>query len=183
MFISKLCIQCKCVNLFQGCACSTFCFLVRVYLSSSGSAEGNNSFPLFHQQTLLHNVARREYLSNQPAFSDIMSICALASARARDGAVFSGRWPTSYFQQASTEAFFSAAKDAMPRDLSAMRGLQGMRTCIILALYGIQVGKIDIMHQYLGMYHSFIAMDGLHNEMNWPKNIGIVEVEERRRLV
>lgn len=71
----------------------------------------------------------------------------------------------------------------MPRDLSAMRGLNGMRTCAILALYGIQVGKIDIMHQYLGMYHSCVAMDGLHNEMNWPKDIGIVEVEERRRLV
>jgi hypothetical protein len=26
-------------------------------------------------------------------------------------------------------------------------------------------------------------MDGLHDEANWPKDIGIVEIEERRRLV
>ncbi len=112
-----------------------------------------------------------------------MSICALASARARDGAVFPGKWHASHFQQAPTEAFFSAAKDAMPRDFGSMRGLDWMRTCTLLALYGIQVGKIDIMHQYLGIYHSLVAMDGLHHEVNWPKDIGIVEVEERRRLV
>ena len=58
-----------------------------------------------------------------------------------------------------------------------------MRTCALLALFGIQVGKIEIMHQYLGLYHSLVAMDGLHDEKNWPKEIGIVEIEERRRLV
>jgi hypothetical protein len=64
-----------------------------------------------------------------------------------------------------------------------MRGLNWMRTCAMLALYGIQIGKIDIMHQYLGLYHSQVALDGLHNEVNWPRDIGIIEVEERRRLV
>jgi hypothetical protein len=64
-----------------------------------------------------------------------------------------------------------------------MRGLDWMRTCALLALVGIQVGKIEIMHQYLGLYHNLVAMDGLHDEKNWPKEIGIVEVEERRRLV
>lgn len=58
-----------------------------------------------------------------------------------------------------------------------------MRTCALLALVGIQAGKIDVMHQYLGLYHSLVAIDGLHDEKNWPKEIGIVEIEERRRLV
>lgn len=71
----------------------------------------------------------------------------------------------------------------MPRDLSAMRGLDWMRTCALLALVGIHVGKIEIMHQYLGLYHSLVAMDGLQDEKNWLKEIGIVEIEERRRLV
>jgi len=70
-----------------------------------------------------------------------------------------------------------------PRDLSAMRGLDWMRTCALLALVGIQVGKIEIMYQYLGLYHSLVVMDSLHDEKNWPKEIGIVEIEERRRLV
>jgi hypothetical protein len=57
-----------------------------------------------------------------------------------------------------------------------------MRTCALMALYGIQVGRIEIMHQYLGVYQSLVAMDGLHDELNWPVS-GIVETELRRRLV
>ena len=64
-----------------------------------------------------------------------------------------------------------------------MQGLDWLRTCGLLALYGIQAGKINIMHQYLGLYHSLVAMDGLHDEKNWPKGIGIVEIELRRRQV
>jgi hypothetical protein len=64
-----------------------------------------------------------------------------------------------------------------------MHGLDWLRTCGLLALYGIQVGKINIMHQYLGIYHSIVAMDGLHDEKNWPKGEGIVDTEIRRRLV
>lgn len=112
-----------------------------------------------------------------------MSMCALASARARDGALFPGRWIPSYFRQPTPEAFLSAAKDATPQDLSAMRQFDWMRSCALLALFGIQVGKIEVMHQYLGQYHSLVAMGGLHDENNWPKGVGIVEVEERRRLV
>jgi len=71
----------------------------------------------------------------------------------------------------------------MPRDLIDMKGLDWMRTCALLAVYGIQVGRIDVMHQYLGLYSSLVSMDSLHDEKNWPKNIGIVEIELRRRLV
>jgi hypothetical protein len=128
-------------------------------------------------------VVSRDYLTDRSFFADIMSVCALASARARDGALFPGRWEDDHFQTPSSESFFAAAKEAMPLELSAMRGLDWMRTCALLALFGIQVGKIDIMHQYLGMYHSLVCMDSLHDEKNWPKGIGVVETELRRRLV
>lgn len=111
-----------------------------------------------------------------------MAICALASARARDGALLPGQWEPGHFQDPPSEDFFTAVKEAMPQDLSAMRGLDWMRTCALMALYGIQVGKMDIMHQYLGMYHSLVSMDSLHDEKNWPRDIGIVETELRRRL-
>lgn len=39
------------------------------------------------------------------------------------------------------------------------------------------------MHQYLALYRSLVDMDGLHDENNWPKGIGIVETELRRRQV
>jgi len=64
-----------------------------------------------------------------------------------------------------------------------MGSLDWMRTCAILALVGIQFGNIKMMHQYLGTYHTLVAMDGLHDEKNWPRQIDMVEVEERRRLV
>lgn len=111
-----------------------------------------------------------------------MAVCAIASARARDGALFPGRWDLEHFKNPTSESFFAAAKETIPQDLSGMRGLDWMRTCALMALYGIQVGRIEIMHQYLGLYHSLVAMDSLHDEKNWPKS-GIVEVELRRRLV
>jgi hypothetical protein len=132
---------------------------------------------------MLRRLATRDYLTDHSFFADIMSICALASARARDGALFPGRWDPDHFESPASESFFVAAKEAMPQELGAMKGLDWMRTCAMLALYGIQVGRIEIMHQYLGMYHSIVAMDSLHDEKNWPKGIGIVEVELRRRLV
>lgn len=140
-------------------------------------------FPLFHTPSLKKRVEHRDYLTDQSFFADTMAICALASARARDGALFPGRWEPGHFQDPPSESFFAAVKEIMPQDLSSMRGLDWMRTCALMALYGIQVGRIDIMHQYLGMYHSLVSMDSLHDEKNWPKDIGIVEIELRRRLV
>ena len=34
----------------------------------------------------------------------------------------------------------------------------------------------------MGSYHTLMAMDGLHDESNWPRSITVVEREERRRL-
>ncbi|KUJ10337.1 uncharacterized protein LY89DRAFT_689616 [Mollisia scopiformis] len=139
-------------------------------------------FPLFHSPNMKRKVASRDYLTDHSFFADTMAICALASARARDGALFPGQWEPGHFHHPPSEVFFAAVKEAMPQDLSAMKGLDWMRTCALMALYGIQVGKIDIMHQYLGMYHSLVSMDSLHDEKNWPQDIGLIESELRRRL-
>jgi hypothetical protein len=60
---------------------------------------------------------------DQALYAAVMSMCATASARARDGALFPGRWIPSYFRQPSSESFYAAARDALPRDLNKMRGL------------------------------------------------------------
>jgi hypothetical protein len=132
---------------------------------------------------MLQRTSNREYLTDLAFFADVMAVCAISSARARDGALFRGRWEPDYFQTPPPELFFTAAKESIPQDLGTMHGLDWLRTCGLLALYGIQVGKINIMHQYLGIYHSIVAMDGLHDEKNWPKGEGIVDTEIRRRLV
>ena len=102
---------------------------------------------------------------DQSFFADIMSICALASARARDGALYPGGWDPQHFETPASETYFAAAQEMMPQSLGAMRGLDWMRTCAILALYGIQVGKIDIMHQ-VGFKDKFLSHSRPYYEYN-----------------
>jgi Fungal specific transcription factor domain len=143
----------------------------------------NARFPLFHRPTLLRKISTREYLSDKAHFAMIMAICALASARARDGALYPSKWKPGYLRQPAAEEFSSAAIAAVPSDWSEMGCLDWMRTCAVLALVGIQFDNIKMMHQYLGTYHTLVAMDGLHDEKNWPRQMDMVQVEERRRLV
>jgi hypothetical protein len=129
-------------------------------------------------------ITNQEYLTNRSFFAATMGVCALASARARDGALFPGRWEAGHFTRLEPRSFFLAAMQAIPSHLGDMHGIDWMCTCGVLALYGIQVGKIEVMEQYLGLYHSIVSMDSLHDERNWPKaSISIIEVEMRRRLV
>ena len=141
------------------------------------------SFPFFHRPTFLRKISRCEYCTNQFFFAATMAVCALASARARDGAVFSSRWNHSALQQPPSEVFYAAARGSIPFDLITARDHNAMRACALLAVTAIQYGQIREMHQHLGRYHALVAMDGLHDEANWPKDIGLVELEERRRLV
>ena len=112
-----------------------------------------------------------------------MAVCALTSARIRDGALLQGSWDPALFPASASEEFFLAARDTIPQNLSDAKGLDYMRAAALLALVGIQDGRSETMHQYLGLYHSLVAMDGLHDETRWPKGLGVMEIEERRRLV
>ena len=95
------------------------------------------SFPLFHRPSLRRRVANHEYLSDQGLLTCVMVICALASARIRDGAASSssGMLDT---QNWSSEAFHAIAQSALPKDLSNARGLHYVRTFALLALLSIQ---------------------------------------------
>ncbi|PQE05763.1 C6 transcription factor protein [Rutstroemia sp. NJR-2017a BVV2] len=139
-------------------------------------------FPFFHQPTILGRVSRGEYQTNRPLFAVTMAICALSSARARDGAIFSGRWDLSSLKDPPSESFFTAAESAIPKGGAANTDFNYMRACALLSITAIQYGQPRTMHYYLGLYYTFVEIDGLHDEANWPKGIGIVETEERRRL-
>ena len=144
-------------------------------------------YPLFHRPSLLRRLEAREYLTNQAFSAVIFALCALAAARARDGALYFRGWNQEYFKNPLAEVYFTAADEVMGRGVRNMMapwaGLDWMRACALLALYGVQIGEEGVAHQYLGMYHSLVSIDGLQDEKNWPKHIGIVETELRRRLV
>jgi hypothetical protein len=123
------------------------------------------------------------YNSDQLLYAATMAMCALASARVRDGAVFSTRWQLEDLKEPRSEEFYHAARKMIPIEMVNARDHNAMRTYALLAITAIQYGKIREMHQHIGKYHTLVAMDGLHDEANWPRDIGVVEIEERRRLV
>ena len=139
-------------------------------------------FPFFHQPTTLKKVARGEFQSDRPFFTAIMAMCAIASARARDGAIFSGHWDLNTLREPPSEVFFTASADHLPRDLKQGTPLDYMRACALLSITSIQYGQHRSMIQYLGLYHTMVEIDGLHDEDNWPDRTTIIELEERRRL-
>ncbi|KAI1611240.1 hypothetical protein EDD37DRAFT_443571 [Exophiala viscosa] len=141
-------------------------------------------FPLFHRPTYIRKISRGDYTTDKTLFPVTMAVCALVSARVRDQAIFNPSWDVEELSQTPSETFYDAAVQycASCEDSKQTHSLDTLRLCALLALTAIQYGNIREMQLFLGKYHTLVAMDGLHDETNWPKDIGIVETEERRRL-
>ena len=112
-----------------------------------------------------------------------MAACALASARVRDGALVSLDRHSPDLGLMPPEIFFVAAEESLPKDLLQTRDFDLLRACALLALVCIQDGKIDAMRKYIGHYFTMMAIHQWHDESNWPQNLQLVGIEERRRLV
>ncbi|KAK4546372.1 hypothetical protein LTR36_002049 [Oleoguttula mirabilis] len=138
-------------------------------------------FPLFHGPILWDRIKKRHHLVDRGFFASVMAACALAAARARDGAI-GDKYKYAESPEKSSEIFFAAAQDAIIKDLSKAQGFGYMRACVLLAITCIQYGNIKTMHQYMGTYHTLSAMQHFHDESHWPKDIPAGEREERRRL-
>ncbi|KZN83934.1 Activator of stress genes [Penicillium chrysogenum] len=139
-------------------------------------------FPLFHMPSFIEQVNSKKHLYDQGLFASTMAVCSLVAGRARDGALYSNRWDREELIDPPSETFFLAAKDSIPRDLVAAKGIHYMRACAILAIASIQNGQIKDMQKYSGLYHTLTSIDGLHDEKLWPNDLSPVETEERRRL-
>ncbi|KAI0009749.1 fungal-specific transcription factor domain-containing protein [Xylariaceae sp. FL0662B] len=143
-------------------------------------------FPFFHQPSFVRSISRAEYLGEQSLFAATMAVCALISSRIRDGAVTNPRWNIAALQaESDPDVFYAEAKRqlvSMVADQPLRSDLNVLRAHAILAIAAIQNGNIRDMHQHLGIYHTLMAMDGLHDESNWPHDISVIEREERRRL-
>lgn len=133
--------------------------------------------------SFIEQVNSKEHLCNQGLFASTMAACSLVAGRARDGALYSNRWDREELINPPSETFFVAARDSIPQDLAAAKGIHYMRACAILAIASIQNGQIKDMQKYSGLYHTLTSMDGLYDERLWPKDLSPIETEERRRLV
>jgi hypothetical protein len=130
-------------------------------------------------------ISRGDYTTDKAWFPVTMAVCALVSARVRDQAIFNPSWDVHELSETPSETFYDAAVhySAGWEDTRQTHTLNTLRCFALLALTAIQYGNIREMQLFLGKYHTLVAIDGLHDESNWPKDIGIVETEERRRLV
>ncbi|KAJ5809688.1 uncharacterized protein N7503_001906 [Penicillium pulvis] len=139
-------------------------------------------FPLFHMPSFIEQVNNKKHLHNKGLFASTMAVCALVAGRARDGALYSNRWDRDELIDPPSETFFAAARDSIPRDLIAAKGINYMRACAILAIASIQNSQIKNMQKYSGLYHALTSMDGLYDEKLWPNDLTAIQTEERRRL-
>lgn len=131
---------------------------------------------------MIQRVMNGDYMTDPSFFACTMTLCALASARAADGALFPGRWNSQMLRMPPANFFLGAAKSVMARELCSLKGLNWLRTCGLIALYGVQINNVTIINGYLGMYYSLVSIDNLHHEENWPKDMGILDRELMRRL-
>ncbi|GAB7357865.1 hypothetical protein MBLNU230_g0036t1 [Neophaeotheca triangularis] len=139
-------------------------------------------YPLFHEPTLWRKLKSNEHLTDKGFFASIMAACALASARARDGALGDAKATRGKTPDAHSEVFFATAQDIIGKEFSQVQGFDYMRACALLAVTSIQYSNKKLVHEYLGHYYTLVAMQGFHNEALWPGDCDEIEVEERRRL-
>lgn len=141
-------------------------------------------FPLFHQPSFIRRISRAEYTSSKSIFATTMAVCALVRSRVRDGSVTNPHWDLQSLQEVPPDVFYRAAEAQLEHGSAQQApNLDILRAHAILAITSIQDGRVRDMQQHMGTYHTLVAIDGLHDESNWPRDIGIVEREERRRLV
>jgi len=139
-------------------------------------------FPLFSRPVLLQKVASREHLQNRAVYAALTSLCALVIARVRDGASERSKQYTLQLESLTSECFFAAAEKALPMTASLTGELGYMQAYILLSITSIQYGDSSQARYHLNLYHNCIAVNLLHNEEEWPRDLSIVEREERRRL-
>lgn len=113
--------------------------------------------------------------------ASVMAACALAAARARDGAL-GPRVDYKESPEKVSEIFFTDASSAVFQDSPDTEGIGFLRACAMLALASIQYGQIGSTQKYLGRFWALAGIQNFHDEDQWPKNISVIEVEERRRL-
>lgn len=108
------------------------------------------------------------------------SIVLKPRGRIRDGAIPSA---TSDLLSVSPEAFVAHAEAAFPHDLTLATEFDYLRATGLLAVTSIQLSQQRNFQRWMGSYLTLIAMDSLHDEEKWDKKMGVIEREERRRLV
>ncbi|KAG9665113.1 hypothetical protein KCU95_g18677, partial [Aureobasidium melanogenum] len=139
-------------------------------------------YPFFHEATDRAKIKNRDHLTDKGFFASVMAMCALSSARIRDGAIPSRIPEAVKNPEASSEVFFSAAKSVFTADLDKLRGFDYIRACALLSLTSIQYGQSLDVQQYSGIGSTLISMQRFYDEKYWPTGLEEHQKETYRRL-
>ncbi len=164
--IERSCILCKCRSFLHG---SRF-----------------NSFPLFHWPSFKRDVLQLRYTTDQAFYVVTMVVCAIVSARLRDGAVLPASLSESSSSMStvpSSEDFYQLAVDAFPPNLSNARGFDYKRAKALMAILSVQYGDVANLHTHMGDYVTLTLNDSWYDEGRWPGFLTPIQIEEWRRLV
>ncbi|WVW80373.1 hypothetical protein I302_102354 [Kwoniella bestiolae CBS 10118] len=136
----------------------------------------------FHWPTFTAAFQDRLYTRSRSFNCLIMSVCALASARLRDGAPKNchlKHWdPTT----STSETFYQSCLSTFPADLIKAPEFDYKRAKVIMSMVCLQYGDIARSIIHIGDYCTLCSLDGFQNESRWPKGLSEIEIQERRRL-
>ncbi|CAG8952479.1 hypothetical protein HYFRA_00001226 [Hymenoscyphus fraxineus] len=141
--------------------------------------------PFFHTRTLNTAMENRLHTTNFPFAVCLLALCTLAASRLNDGA-FALENP---LDPNLAALFFCVSEQYDPRDFRTIVGgdslliIEWMRTWVLLALYGLQIGSSYVVHKYMGYFTTMVACHRLHDERYWPSVWTLVETETAKRLI
>jgi hypothetical protein len=82
------------------------------------------------------------------------------------------------------EKLHAAALASIPSDsYEATLSFDYLRATALLAILGMQNGDFQQLQVQLGRYLGSAALQGFHDEAQWPQGVSEIERQERRRLV
>ncbi|KAF5987682.1 hypothetical protein FBULB1_1839 [Fusarium bulbicola] len=118
-------------------------------------------FPIFDQQPLLHEWHTSDLSSDQCSFSYLMGLCAISLSHVKDGAI---------------------TPSVAPAHVRGQDAFRYLPTIASLVLVAFQTRHSSLHHRYLGLFHSLIAEQNLHEEVNWPSTLTELKRQRYRRI-
>ena len=111
-----------------------------------------------------------------------MALFALSARHIEDGALFkpvisNGR------SLLPSARYLSEAIRSVPADFANCKKLEYAKAYGLISLCAIQMGHPSLLHQYLGLYHAYVAQNGMHDETRWPASLEVAERQICRCLL
>lgn len=129
------------------------------------------------------DVQAKRYLTDPGFRASLLAVCAIASARIRDGAALSLGVGVDQpeFDTASLRAAAIAAVPSFPIGRPPL--FDELRASFLLAVLAMQDGDTEQSHAMMGRYFTFSSIVTFHDESRWPDTLKPHERQEFRCLV